>query len=156
MNVPREQIAVAVFNLIKGITFGSNMPGGGFATSGRAGRMWSDLADAAQPAMFLFQVGETATQQRTAIGLYKWEMDFWCLIYLRADPAQVDAGTTVETAMNAILDALEKALQPITGEKQTLGWIVNNVWIEGQIIVDTGITDQQCALIIPLKVQTGS
>lgn len=156
MNNPREIIAVALFNLLKDITFtGSPATGGGFATTARAGRMWTDVPDAAQPAMFLFQVGQAATQ-KPAIALYKWEMRFWCLIYLRADPAQVDAGTTVETLMNAILDAFENALQPVKGEKQTLGGLVNNVWIEGEIILDNGILDQQCAIIIPLMVQTGS
>jgi hypothetical protein len=154
MNNPREAISVALFNLLKGITFGS--PPTPFQLAARAGRMWDAIPSGSQPAMFLFQVGETATQ-RTNIALYKWEMEFWCLIYLQADAAARDTtDVTEETQMNAIMDALEKALQPIPGEKQTLGGLVNNVWIEGQVIFDTGIIDQQCAIIIPLKVQTGS
>lgn len=155
MNNPRENIAVALFNLIKGITWaGSPATGSGFAQASRVGKMWSDIPDAAQPAMFLFQVGEGAAQP--AIGLYKWSLRFWCLIYLKADPSQADSGVTVETQINALLDAFESALQPIKGEKQTLGGLVNNTWIEGEVVIDTGILDQQCAIIIPLIVQTGS
>ena len=153
MQQSRETIAVALFDLLKVISFGD--PPQTFQTTARKGRVWSDLPDAAQPAMFLFQVGETGSQP--AIALYKWRLHFWCLIYLRADAADDGAGTTIETTVNAILDAIENTLQPIIGEKQTLGLRgVNNVWIEGEIIVDTGIIDQQCAIIIPLIVETGS
>lgn len=144
MNVPREQISVALFNLLKGA-----YP---FAVAQRAGVMWDNVPS--QPAMFLFQVGESGTQA-SAIGLTKWRLHFWCLIYLRAQPQAVGQDDTIETTMNQILDAIESTLQPIRGEKQTLGGIVNNAWIEGQIGVDTGILDQQCALIIPLMVETG-
>jgi hypothetical protein len=41
------------------------------------------------------------------------------------------------------------------GERQTLGGIVNNAWINGEVMIDTGILDQQCALLIPVDVETG-
>ncbi len=146
MNVPREQVSIALFNLIS--------PAYPWKTAQRAGMMWQDVGSVGQPAMFVFQIGESGTQAQ-AIGLTKWRLHFWCMIYLRADAAQISQQTTIETQMNDILDKIEKALQPIRGEKQTLGGIVNNAWIEGQIIIDTGILDQQCALIIPVMVETG-
>ena len=41
------------------------------------------------------------------------------------------------------------------GERQTLGGIVNNAWIEGEVIMDTGILDQQLALMVPVSVECG-
>lgn len=157
MNKPREDVAVALFNRLKGVQFlgpdGQTLVG--FQSTSRKGQMWDNVPPANQPSLMLFQVAEEGTQKQ-AIGLYKWTIKFWCLIYLRADATDADSGATVETQINSILDAIEKAMQPIIGEKQTLGGLVNNAWIEGDVVVDTGIIDQQCAIVIPILAQTGS
>ena len=37
----------------------------------------------------------------------------------------------------------------------TLGGLAYNAWIEGEVIMDTGILDQQLALMVPVSVECG-
>jgi hypothetical protein len=75
------------------------------------------------------------------------------MIYIRAD-AGPDA--VPDTVINQMLDAIGLVLQSIPpGEKQTLGGLVENAWVEGEILIDSGILDQQCVIQIPVKVVTG-
>lgn len=159
MQQTRETIALALFNQLKVISFDASASGGSpaqtFQTTARKGRIWTEVPDAAQPAMFLFQIGEVGSQKN--YGLYKWHLHFWCLIYLKADASDADAGTTVETTINNVLDAIEKALQPVIGTINTLGLRgITNAWIDGQVSIDTGVLDQQCAIVIPITVEAGS
>lgn len=146
MNVPREQVSAALFNLLK-----TAYP---WVKSARAAQMWDAVGSTNQPYMAVFAVGNEAKEQARA--LTRWRMKFVCLVYLRADQSQVDAGTTVETTINQIIDAVDAALVgPIKGERQTLGGLVEHAWIEGEIFIDTGIVDQQCAILIPILASTG-
>jgi hypothetical protein len=38
---------------------------------------------------------------------------------------------------------------------QTLGGFVINAWIEGDVGFDGGVQDQQCAMVIPIRVLAG-
>lgn len=121
-----------------------------FKKSDRRGAIWSNVDIQDQPYMALIEQGATGVQD-TTIGLEKWTLHYLVLVYLRADanPSVVPA-----TTINAILQAIANALQPISG-KQTLTATVNNTWIDGEVKIDTGILDQQCALLIPISVQVG-
>jgi hypothetical protein len=60
--------------------------------------------------------------------------------------------------LNNYLDALEAALQPVTGAgpKQTLGGLVNNAFIDGDVIIDEGLNSGPPALIsIPITINVG-
>lgn len=146
MNADREAISVALFTLLQN-AFAWNR-------SSRHPKIWGDISPADQPAMFLFKIGETATQRRN-IALPVWLIEYWCLVYLRVDPNPSDTNIP-ETTINAILKAIDTNLPPVPkGEKQTLGGLVNNAWWEGKAIIDPGILDQQCAIVIPIHVETG-
>jgi hypothetical protein len=123
-----------------------------FSSSDRRGQIWSNVDQAAQPYMGLIERGATGVQNQ-AIGLEKWTLHYLVLVYLRADatPSAIPA-----TALNAALQAIAEAINssPL-GERQTLGGLVNNVWINGDCLIDTGILDQQCALLIPVDVELG-
>jgi hypothetical protein len=148
VNVPRETIAAALLTLLQGTKIGGQPA---FLTTGRRARVWGDVTPGDQPAAFLNHGGETAMQDK-AYGATKWLLHFEIVIYLRAD-ATPDA--VPDTAINAILDAVDAQILGTPGQRQTLGKVVYQTWIEGEILIDTGILDQQVAILIPIKVLTG-
>jgi hypothetical protein len=149
VNNPRETIAAALFSLLAATQINSAPA---FATTGRRAKIWGDVDPSKQPAMFLIHSGEQAVQSQP-FGLTKWLLHFEVLIYLRVDPSPT---ATPDTAINAFLDAIDAQMQSGSkGTNQTLGGLVTNAWIEGSILIDSGILDQQVAMLIPLKVVTG-
>jgi hypothetical protein len=149
VNVSRETISAALFALLQGTKIAGNPA---FVTTGRRGRIWSDTTPADQPAMYLIHTGEMAVQNQ-AYGLTKWLLHYDILVYARAD---TNSTAAPDTMINSILDAIDAQMLAIPpGERQTLGGVVYHAWIEGQILIDTGIIDQQVAIMIPCKVTTG-
>ena len=65
-------------------------------------------------------------------------------MYIRGDASLDPSAILPATQLNAVWKSIENILSssPI-GERQTLGGIVNNAWIEGEVMMDTGILDQQ-------------
>lgn len=155
MKGTREQISVALFNLLaQNQTLASLCK-----TITRIPQMWTAVQEANKPYLLLFKGGpatETYEQpQNTRIALTKYIVHYNLWLYLTADPT----GTTVaETLINNIADAIDAALQaaPQTppgrplpggsfGERQTLGGLVNNCWLDqssewGREFEDTNIT----------------
>ncbi len=123
-----------------------------FESMDRKGLVWTNVVPAAQPYLALIERGGSGVQNR-AIGLEKWTLHFLVLVYIRADanPNAIPA-TTINAAFKAIANVMNSS--PI-GERQTLGGIVNNAWIDGEVLIDTGILDQQCALVIPISCECG-
>ena len=149
MNVAREVVATALFNLLKATQVNGSSP---FVSMGQNPKIWSKLTPGDQPAMYLVDIGETVVQNQ-AYGLSKYLLHFEILIYVRADasPAAIPA-----TQLRTLRDAIDAQMQSIPpGERQTLGNVVYHAWIEGEVLVDTGILDQQCVVMIPVKVLTG-
>jgi hypothetical protein len=150
VRVPRETVSVALFNLLKATQIGG-LPA--FQSTSRKAKVWSNTNQADQPAMFLIHSGEEAVQSQ-AYGLTKWMLHFEILIYARVDSNP--NGIPPDTTINAILDAIDAQMQSTPpGERQTLGNVVYHSWIEGQILIDTGILDQQIAILVPVRVLTG-
>lgn len=142
-----EAISLALFALLKTSTFSFN-------AYDRQGTIWTNVNLADQPYLGLIEHGIRGVQD-SAIGLTKWTMHFWVLVYIRAD-ADEGATTVPATQLNAALLAIANVIAGTApGEKQTLGGLVNNCWINGEIFIDTGILDQQCALVIPVDVELG-
>ena len=143
-----EAISVALFTLLGTANFD-------FKTMDRQGQIWSSVNVADQPYFALIERGFEALQDE-AIGLTKWRLRYDVLVYIRADANQDPSAPVPATILNAALKAIVEAMnsQPI-GEKQTLGGIVNNAWISGSGVIDTGILDQQCAILIPVTVECG-
>jgi hypothetical protein len=55
-----------------------------------------------------------------------------------------------------IIDAIDAALSsPRIGEPQTLGSIVSNAWIEGEVLIDPPVLFEQAAIFIPIRVKVG-
>lgn len=140
-----EAIAIALFNLLQTSSFS-------FSTYDRRGKIWTDVPPTNQPYLALIQRGMTGVQD-TALGLEKWTLHFIVLVYIRSD---ADPVTIPATLINTIIKAIAEVINsnPI-GQLQRLGGLVNNCWISGDISIDTGILDQQCAIVIPVSAQTG-
>jgi hypothetical protein len=140
-----ELIATALFILLGRASYE-------FLSMNRRGNIWGNVAPADQPYLALIERGGTGVQNK-AIGLEKWTLHFLVLVYIRADaqPSAIPA-TPINAAWKAIASAMNSS--PI-GERQTLGGLVNNAWIGGQVMIDTGILDNQCVLLIPIDVETG-
>jgi hypothetical protein len=163
--VNREPIANALFGLLSSAY--------GWKTKSRQAQIWSNVPN--QPAMFLIAPSEGDNQSDMALTEYK--LKYMCLVYFEADPAPDGTGAHPypDTVINAILQAIEANLGTPTGERvqnlQVVGQqpvilpghsvaptpVTNviNVWIDGVIDKDSGILDQQCAILIPITVLCG-
>ena len=146
-----EAISIALFNQLQT----ANGAGGAqyaFTSTDRRGQIPENVPAANQPYLGLIELGMSQVENQ-AQGLEKWLFHFRVLVYIRADatPDTIPA-TEINKAMKAIVQAMRS--NPI-GERQTLGGIVDNAWIEGQILIDTGVLDQQSALLIPIVVDCG-
>jgi hypothetical protein len=140
MNPSRETIMAAVFGLVSGAT--------GFKTAARRLELWSKTPN--QPAVFVQIVGEEYAP-RVARGLppkVTIHAEIWLYANVGPDPKAVP-----EVAMNAVLEAVEAALQPPPGaETQTLGGLVSHCWIEGRAERDPGQIDGQAKAILPIRI----
>lgn len=151
MNVPREQIAVALWNLLQT----ANTQATPFATMSRRWIPWSSTASYQCPALFQMQLPSKATGGER--GLTRWTMRFAIWVYLNVNTD--DLVTVASTPLNAYFDAIEATLSPPPpsgpNARQTLGGIVQSVFIDGDPAVDEGLLDPPSLLIIPVSVITG-
>ncbi len=160
MNVSRESVAQALLTLLQGVNANISYAPAKFQLISRKGAIWSNTPPANQPAMYIIQVAEHSTESASptfpgmqSIGAQKWIMDFTLQIYALADESGVPVP---DTLINAILDGIDKTLQSQPpGERQTLGGLVTNCWIEGTIVIGTGQLDTQLALLVPVRCITG-
>lgn len=152
MNNTREAISAALFALLE-TSNGSGAKQYPFQTFSRAARIWGDVPDGSQPAAFLVKTDEQISNP-DAYGAPIYNCGYVLIVYAKADPTSPENS---EPMMNQILDAIDYALQskPI-GQPQTLNGIVINAWLEGTAYYDTGILDAQIALVIPIRVRTGT
>jgi hypothetical protein len=147
VNVAREAVSIALYNLLAATKI-DNLPA--FKSTSRKGKVWSNASSADQPSMFVIHTGEQVLQNQI-FGLPKYLLHFEIVIYARAD---ANPSVAPDTLINGLLDAIDAQMQSQTpGERQTLGGVVYHAWIEGEILIDTGIVDQQIAVMVPVKVR---
>lgn len=140
-----EAIASALFILLGQANYA-------FASMDRRGHLPQNTVIANQPHLCLVEVSGKAVQD-TAIGLTKWRLEFWVLVYIRVD---ANPSTVPASAWNAALQAIANVMESVPpGERQTLGGLVNNAWIDGEILFRGGIEDEQTSMKIPIIVETG-
>lgn len=156
--VTREQIATALLNLLltaSFVTLGSQGQAIGFVTSGRRFRTWEDVNGSQQPAIFLTEPKEHHARQELITPAVR-VITYDAFVYIN-DGANKAATVTAVTSLNNILDAID----PITGgvlkpsplsDRQTLGNIVYDCWIEGEVVKVPGDLNGQGVMVIPIKV----
>ena len=119
----------------------------GFRTTGRRLKLWGEVA--AQPALFLRNASEEI-RPRNARMPPRVEMHCEAWIY-------ANAGSSLSVApaatLNYILDAVMHVLEPDTiREVLTLGGLVHNCWIEGQVELHPGDLDGQAIAVAPIRI----
>ena len=141
MFTPRETIMAALFALLQGAA--------GFNHFGRRVLQTIDVPD--QPALFVRKHTEEYLP-RKALGIPAITvLDIDIFIYWRPDDISPDVAP--ETVGNTLIDAVEAVLQPLPGQKaQTLGGLVQHVWIEGKVLQQNGDIYKQAVVIIPVKI----
>lgn len=148
-----DQIAAALLTkLTSGTASGANQVNWG-APPSRAAKIWGNKTPADQPCLFVISMGAHVTRE-AGYGASKVIYRYTLLAYNRADES---TGSVPETPLLNIFTALANVLAPLPGSRQTLGipTIINDAWIEGEVLMDTGILDAQQMLEIPVLASTG-
>jgi hypothetical protein len=120
-----------------------------WATLSRRLKLWSDVASADQPALFVTEHSEATTfASENLPGKTTLNVDLFIYISAGQDPGAIPARD-----LNIALDALAETLAPPAGcERQTLGGLVHTCRIEGRIVKDPGDLDGQGLAIVPIKI----
>ena len=140
-----ENISIALFNLLLTANFTFN-------GSDRRGQITQNIDTANMPYLSLIETGGRQVESQ-AQGLEKWILDYTVLVYFQPDatPTSIPA-----TQINAAWKALVEIMRSVPfAQRQTLGGIVDNAWIEGEIEIGTGILGQYAILALPIKVDCG-
>lgn len=154
MNNTREAISEALFSLLENNTNLAAL----IKTFTRVPRMYSDWDPPDQPVLTLAKTGPASeVSSQNAMGLTKWNIEWKLIIYARNDAAP---GAIGETLLNNIADAAEKAIEgsgsAVFGNRQPLGGLVTNVWMEGPSMWDLGLPDDpQMVAMYVIKAVTG-
>ncbi|MDI9847557.1 hypothetical protein QM467_05715 [Rhodoblastus sp. 17X3] len=112
-------------------------------------KLWSDVAAADQPALFVTEHGENiAYASENAPGKTVLNVDLFVYVAGANDPRVVPARD-----LNIALDALCSALAPDPAiGRQTLGGLVHHCRIEGRIVKDPGDLDGQGLALVPVRI----
>lgn len=152
MSLPtRETIITALFDLIRGAVYiGTNTTV--FTTAERRLKLWDQVKLKERPALFLVEHAETHVQKAQGVPTVR-TLEVKLFIYLDSK----DQNAIPDQAVNAVIDAIDSVtggvLKPDTGKNtQTLGGLVQHVWIEGDILKDPGDLDGDGLIIIPIKI----
>ena len=136
----REAIYSALFTKLSSVN--------GVVTKSRKLRHWADVTSIEQPALFQAQIQEHAARMTNQPTIWKLELD----VYLYVNTADID--TSPSQILNPILDAIMAALEPASGEVQTLGGLVTYCRVSGAIKTDEGVLGVQAVAIIPIEILT--
>ena len=137
----REQIYSALFAKLQAVA--------GFTTVSRRLKLWDDVPQSEQPALFMAQKRESATGEPGLNRVWTFEVDVY--LYARTcDDKEESPATTINPLVDAVIAAL--APDPITN-KQTLGGLVQHAWIEGTIETDEGVLGEQGVAVIPILIK---
>jgi hypothetical protein len=145
--VTREQIAVALWNLVSGAAT--------FAGRSRRWQHWDKVKDSKKPFVTMLKTGEKRTPQGE--GLATLTLNYHVFVYTSAG---LDPNNVPDTPMNALLDAIDQAMKPSGGDimsnVQTLGLPnVSHCYASGPVFVDNGDVDGKGVAAIPVEIQVG-
>lgn len=146
MNNPRETVAAAFAALFE------ELPG--FTTISRVLEVPANVDASQMPALFIVEDWEGVGQQNMW-GLAKYQLDYRLVVY--AGMPDKSTGTAPGSVLNPLLDAVDLALQATVqpNEKQTLGGLVENCWINGKIFKVDGYLGQYIVAVFPISILTG-
>jgi len=138
----REPIYVALFSLVSNAA--------SFVTATRRVKTYADVDQATQPAILQMELGEKWAEPGTPPQLVTLRAKLF--IYCESN----DPTEPVSTQINNLLDAVVAALAPPGAEeRQTLGGLVYNVAVAGELTLTEGLSGQSEAAI-PLELMLGT
>lgn len=153
MRNSRKVIAQALLNQLQS---GITTAGVTINLASRIGRMETNLNQGDLPALLLYHPSEQGKQEN--MGMSSWRMHFVAWLVTRIDPSP-NAPSPPDDQICDLMDAIDDAMDPIkSGDlsgRITLGGLVTNAWIDGQLDIDGGIIDQPVVIQIPLTVLDG-
>ncbi len=126
--------------------------GGAFATSGRRLRDPEHVATASTPALFLVKPGERSIRES---GLPpRRVMEFLAVIYTDVGDA---ADAIPADVVDDLLDVIDAALEPkgrdkLLGGRQTLGDLVYDCVVDGDVELAPGDVQGKGTLVVPINV----
>ncbi len=146
----RESIMAALVACLASAQFSTPINGyDSWALLSRRLKLWSDVASADQPALFITEHGENLAYAAEALpGKCTLNVDLFVYIAAGKDPDCIPARD-----LNIALDAIAACLAPDpTVGRQTLGGLVTHCRIEGRIVKDPGDLDGQGLALVPIKI----
>ncbi len=150
MNSAREDISVALFNLLANNAQLKSL----CKTITRKVKIWSQTNEGERPFLTLFKGGpgtEEITQNALGLNIYRIRFNLW--LYVTADPSGASSG---ETVLNAILDAVDAAIQSVPpGQAQTLGGLVTKCYLEAGTEWAREFEDENIVAFSRIAVETG-
>jgi hypothetical protein len=144
MTVTREQVANALFDLLVG--------SGDYKSSSRRFQTWDQIASVDKPALYMVEYKETHTKKNLITPAVR-TLDIDVYIFIKTG---LDPNTVPISDLNDLVDAIDPTsggvLKPGLHGQQTLGGLVVDCYIDGEIIKVPGDLDGQGVAIIPVKV----
>lgn len=140
MSVTREQVYGALFAVLSAVP--------GIRKASRRLEHWDEVPFADTPALYQVQSGEGFT--KTVSQPYRRTFRVEVYIYVKVDEGSAVVPATV---MNPILDGIENAMKGHPSNlMNTLGGLVFDAHIDGEIETDGGVLSQTMVAIIPIVV----
>lgn len=137
----REQIFAALF---------AQVSSSAFVTMSRRMQHYANVDSASQPALFQSEGKQTAAV--VAGKPTKWTFRAALAIYAHAQTANPDDLTsTLNDLVDGVVAALDR--EPAT-ERQTLGGLVYDCRVQGDIETDEGFLGDQAVALIPIEIIT--
>lgn len=122
-----------------------------FKTATRRVRHWDAFKNEQGPVLVMIEEGETYEPEFTGEPT-KVTLDVTAMVYFWVSGKIGDGPDAPISLLNPIVDALEAAIAPDpTTQAQTLGGVVNRVWIDGKILKSSGDQDNVAIAMIPIK-----
>jgi len=147
--ITRESIFAALFALAAPLG-PDGLPVAPFVTASRKFQTWDQVGPSMQPAIFMRQDRQIATQEGHK-GVTKWTYHCSLWVYCQHSP---DQGTIPATLLNTLVDQVVSNLSPAPGMFQTLGGLVASARIDGDLVIDEGLmpNDTQSIARIPIVI----
>jgi hypothetical protein len=144
MQTPREQIYLALYTLLQGITDWNFVD--------RQFHVITEISEGQFPAMMMCQSKEKAEVTGRGIPI-RWRLLVEVVIYVDTTN---DLESIPASLINPLIDAVELAIQPDVGNQsnlpQTLGGLVSQCRINGEIETDEGKLGARGWVVIPVEI----
>lgn len=153
----RENIYQSVFNRVTAATWAALPVSGatGFKTASRKLVAWDAVSTDQMPALYQQQMRETVTRQPNLPP--KWALQVRWYVYVAHLASQDGSATLIPSVqLNAILDAIQAAIEPQTADgpliKNTLGGLAYEAKIVGTVENFEGDLGDFGVLVIPAEI----